>query len=69
MRKSVCQVSNLFGHKQPSTATKVGLGLEALKFQIYKEEGLYYLCSKNKGVDQMHGYGTADLRFCFHIII
>ena len=24
-----------------------------LKFQIKKEEGLYYLCSKNKGADQL----------------
>ena len=23
-----------------------------LKFQIYKVEGLYYLCSENKGADQ-----------------
>ena len=25
-----------------------------LKFQISEEEGLYYLCSKNKGADQSH---------------
>ena len=38
-----------------------------LKFQIYKVEGLYYLCSENKGADQLHGYRKADLRLCFRI--
>ena len=38
-----------------------------LKFQIYKEEGLYYQCSKNKGADQLRGYREADLRLCFRI--
>ena len=38
-----------------------------LKFQIKKVEGLYYLCSKNKGADQLRGYPEADLRFCFRI--
>ena len=27
-------------------------GYRNMKFLIYEEEGLYYLCSKNKGVDQ-----------------
>ena len=26
-----------------------------LKFQIQKEEGLYYPCSENKGADQLRG--------------
>ena len=30
-------------------------------------EGSYYLCSENKGTDQLHGYHEADLRLCFHI--
>ena len=35
-------------------------------------QGLYYLCSKSKGADQLRGYRatdlpTADLRLCFHI--
>ena len=38
-----------------------------LKFQIYKVEGLYYLCSENKGADQLLGYRAADLRLCFRI--
>ena len=34
---------------------------------IYVEEGLYYLCSENKGVDQLCSYCTeaADLCLCF----
>ena len=38
-----------------------------LKFRIRKVEGLYYLCSENKGADQLRGYREADLRLCFHI--
>ena len=34
-----------------------------LKFRIRKVEGLYYLCSENKGADQLRGYREADLRF------
>ena len=25
---------------------------------------MYYMCSENKGADQLHGYCTADLRLC-----
>ena len=28
-------------------------------------QGLYYLCSDYKGVDQLRGYHAADLRLCF----
>ena len=38
-----------------------------LKFRIYVVEGLYYLCSENKGADQLRGYREADLRLCFRI--
>ena len=38
-----------------------------LKFRIKEEEGLYYLCSENKGADQLRGYREADLRLCFRI--
>ena len=41
--------------------------VRGLKFRIQKEEGLYYLCSENKGADQLCGYCTADLRLCFRI--
>ena len=38
-----------------------------LKFRIYIEEGFYYLCSENKGANQLRGYREADLRLCFRI--
>ena len=31
-----------------------------LKFLISEVEGLYYLCSENKGADQLCGYRAAD---------
>ena len=30
--------------------------VRGLKFQIYKVDGFYYLCSENKGADQLSGY-------------
>ena len=39
-----------------------------MKFWILEEEGLYYLCSKNKGmISQLRGNREADLRLCFGI--
>ena len=38
-----------------------------LKFRIKKVEKWYYLCSENKGADQLRGYRKADLRLCFRI--
>ena len=38
-----------------------------LKFPIKKVEGLYYLCSKYKGTDQVRSYCKADLHLFFHI--
>ena len=38
-----------------------------LKFRIQDIEGLYYLCSENKGADQLCGYCTADLHLNFSI--
>ena len=38
-----------------------------LKFRIKKVEALYYLCSENKGADQLRGHREADLRLCFRI--
>ena len=28
---------------------------------------MYYLCSENKGADQLRGYRESDLRLCFRI--
>ena len=38
-----------------------------LKFWTWEVEGLYYLCSENKGSDQLHSYYAAELHLCFHI--
>ena len=38
-----------------------------LKFRIKIEEELYYLCSENKGADQLRSYRVADQRLCFRI--
>ena len=38
-----------------------------LKFRMWIEKGLYYLCSENKGADQLRSYHEADLRLCFRI--
>ena len=37
-----------------------------LRFLIKIVEGMYYLCSENKGADQLRGNREADLRLCFH---
>ena len=41
-------------HKPVCTAT-----------QAKVEEGLFYLCSENKGADQLRSYCEADLHLCF----
>ena len=37
------------------------------KFQIEQEEGLYYLCSENKGTEQLGDYHAAHLCLFFCI--
>ena len=49
-------VSNHVRHKPAVQSQKQA---RSLKFQI-EEEGLHYLCSKNKGADQLCSYCTAD---------
>ena len=39
----------------------------SLKFWIEEEEELNYLCSENKGADQLCSICEADLRLCFCI--
>ena len=48
-------------------AAQAQTNARCLKFWILVEEGLYYLFSENKGVDQLRGYREADLRLCFRI--
>ena len=38
-----------------------------MKFWLYVEEELYYLCSESKGADQLRSFCEADLRLCFRI--
>ena len=57
-------VSDLVRHKPGCTATKDG---QRLEISDLESRGLYYLCSENKGADQLRGYREADLRLCFHI--
>ena len=64
MRKPIFGVSDQVRHDQAVQPQKMGRGL---KFWSWIEEGFCYLCSENKGADQMWGYRAADLRLCFLI--
>ena len=50
MRKPVFGVSYQVRHKPAVQPKKKARGL---KFEIKEEEGLHYLCSENKGADQL----------------
>ena len=39
-----------------------------LKFYIWKEEGLFYLCSENKGPDQLRSYYKSICVFVFAFV-
>ena len=41
--------------------------IRGLNFRIYEVEGLCYLCSENKGADQLRSYFAAGLRLYFCI--
>ena len=41
--------------------------VRGLKFQIKEAEGMYYICSENKGSDQLCRNSAADLHLPFHI--
>ena len=45
-------------------AVKLQKMARGLKIRIWKEEGLYYLCSENKGADQLRGHGFRKKRDC-----
>ena len=65
-RKPVFRVFDQVRHKQVCTVSEEA---RSVKFQILEEEKLYmyYLCSENKGADQLCSYSTADLHLCFRI--
>ena len=62
VRRPVFRVSDQVPHEPGCTTTEDG-------YRILKEEGLYYLCSKNKDTDQLCSNRTADLHLCFGICI
>ena len=41
--------------------------VRGLKFRFHEVDGLNYLCSKNKGTDQLRGSRAADLPLSFCI--
>ena len=64
MRKPVLGFPTRSDTNRAVQLQKVARGL---KFRIYEVQGFYYLCSENKGADQLCGYSEADLRLCFRI--
>ena len=61
MRKPVFGVSDQVRYKPGCTATENGQRFEISDLL----SGLYYLCSENKGTDQLCGYREADRVFVF----
>ena len=61
-RKQVFRISHQVQHKPTCS---LGEKARSLKFRIYAEKGQHYLCSINKGADQL--FCTADLRLFFCI--
>ena len=64
VRKSVFGVVTRSHTNQSLQPHKMARGL---KFRIKEVEGSYYLCSENKGAEQLCGHREADLRLCFRI--
>ena len=52
---------------ETNQAAQLQKRVRGLKFHIKQVEGLHYLCSENKGADQLRGYREVDLRLCFRI--
>ena len=47
------------------SGTNKAVQARGLKILVQKVEGEPYLCSENKGVDQLHNHSAADQRLCF----
>ena len=62
MKKPTILVPTRSDTNQPVHSQKQA---SSLKFGVKVEEILYYICSENKGADQLYSYCTADLRLCF----
>ena len=68
--KPRCEKTSLWGFRPGPTKNRAVQSLNmgrGLKFRILEVEGLYYLCSENKGADQLLGNREAVLRLCFRI--
>ena len=65
MRKTIFRVTDKGNTNRAVQPQK--MMTRSFKFRIWKEEGLYYLCSESKGADQLRGSREADLRLCFRI--
>ena len=63
-RNPVFGISDQVRHKRGYTTTEDDWWLEISDLEV---EGLYYLCSENKGADQLRGCRAADLHLCFLI--
>ena len=63
MSQPVFVVSHQVLHKPDCKVTEDGKRIEISDLGLV--EGLYYLCNKTKGADQLCGYRTADLHLCF----
>ena len=61
MRKQTCWGLTCSDTKQAVQLQKMARGLKSWN---WKEKGSYYLCSENKGADQLRGYHEADPRLC-----
>ena len=58
--------SDQVGHKLACTITADGKRLEILDLES-RGIVLRYMCSENKGADQLRSYCEADLRLCFRL--
>ena len=54
-------------HKKTGLRVELQEIARSWKFQIYEEEEMDYLYSKNKGADQLRSYCEADLGLCIRI--
>ena len=64
MRKPVFVVSDEVRHKPDCTTTEDS---QKLEISDLRSRGNVYICSENKGADQLRGYRAADMCLCFRI--
>ena len=67
MRKGVVRLSYQVRHKLDCAATVDSKRLEILGLKIKEVNGLYYLLSKNKNIDQLQGYRAVYQHLSFQI--